>query len=192
MCARAQGKAPARAAFAGKVSECVCVRALKAPARAAFTVAASPAAAFPARACACASNNLCAMTLPRAEVRDPPVLTAGVIRSPRSARLSSLEPRNYELYIRLKPVGFLLVEIHRRFINLTLSSAIETWQLKGKVRMHLSLVSAQPRNLFWHQQTCASQGHCTYPSSQWLKQGIFPGHLDWTCKKISQKHSSKL
>ena len=57
------------------------------------------------------------MTLPRVEVRDPPVLTAGVIRSPRSARSSSLEPRNYELDIRLKPVGFLLVEIHRRFIK---------------------------------------------------------------------------
>ena len=117
MRARAQGKAPARAAFAGKVSECVCLSARKAPARAAFTVAASPAAAFPAGACACASNNLCAMTLPRAEVRDPPVLTAGVIRSPRPARSLSLEPRNYELDIRLKPVGFLLVEIHRRFIK---------------------------------------------------------------------------
>ena len=120
MRARAQGKAPARAAFASKVSECVCVCARArhlhvqpspSPRRQ------PPAAAFPARACFCASNNLCATTLPRAEVRDPPVLTAGVIRSPRSARSSSLEPRNYELDIRLKPVGFLLVEIHRRFIK---------------------------------------------------------------------------
>ena len=58
--------------------------------------------------------------------------------------------------------------------------------------MRLSLVSAQSRNLFWHHRTCASRGHCTYPSSLWLKLGISPGRWDWTCKKISQKHPRKL
>ena len=64
MRARLLGTSPACSAFAGKVSESVCVRARKAPAHEAFA-AASKAAAFQSRACA--------MTLQRAEVRDPPL-----------------------------------------------------------------------------------------------------------------------
>ena len=62
------------------------------------------------------------MTLPRTEVRDPPVSTAGVIGSPRSAHSSSLSLEIMsELDIRLKPVGFMpvLVEIHLRMGALT-------------------------------------------------------------------------
>ena len=72
MLVRLLGTSPARSAFAGKASECACVCARKAPARAAFA-AVSTAAAFYARACA--------MTLQRAEVLDP-LLKWGALAPP--------------------------------------------------------------------------------------------------------------
>ena len=70
------------------------VRARKAPASATFAAAASAAAPAFVAAFAAAAARTCItfsiMVLPRAEVRDPPVSTAGVIHSPCSARSSSL------------------------------------------------------------------------------------------------------
>ena len=116
MRARAQGKAPARAAFAGKVSECVCVRAQG--------------------TCTCSllRRRVASRGLPRACLRlrlqqslcndlaacrgaGPSGVDRGSDTEPSLRPLVVLEPRNHELDIRLKPVGFLLVEIHRRFIK---------------------------------------------------------------------------
>ena len=106
--AHVQGKAPACSAFAGKVSECVCV-----------------CAARTRGTCTCSLRRRCVDSRgpPCARLSNDPASCGGAgpagvdrwsDREPSICPLVVLEPQNHELDIRLRPVGFMLVKIHRR------------------------------------------------------------------------------
>ena len=138
MCACVQVKAPARAAFAGKVSECVCVCVCvcgRARAQGICTCSIHHCSVMqPLQARACSLRHptrACAMALPRAEMLDPPVSTTSVIRS----QPVILEPPNHELDIRHEPAGFMLVKIYLGFHQ----PFIKVWSLHGQCLWNILL-----------------------------------------------------
>ena len=68
--------------------------------------------------------------------------------------------------------GFLLVHKHPQVER--------KWQMKGNYICVTPWFLPSPEICFGT--------YISFKSSMWLQLGISPGHWDWTCKKISQKH----